>query len=82
MDREKRRSLEPTTFWHLRLGESLKSDLNDQGVYSAIRRNEATADFSMSDSHQAVETISLVYTFLGSPGFGAVEWRDTDRSRA
>ena len=72
----------PAAFWRLRLGASLKSDLNDQGASSAIRRNEATADFSMSDSHQAVETISLVYTFLGSPGFGAVEWRDTDRSRA
>jgi hypothetical protein len=27
------------------------------------------------DSHQTAGTYSLVYNFLGSPGFGAVEWR-------
>ncbi len=31
------------------------------------------------DSHQSVGTVSLVYTLLGKPGFGAVEWRDADR---
>jgi hypothetical protein len=31
------------------------------------------------DSHQTVGTVSLVYTLLGSPGFGAVEWRGADR---
>jgi hypothetical protein len=31
------------------------------------------------DSHQTAGTVSLVYTFLGGPGFGAVEWRSADR---
>jgi hypothetical protein len=31
-----------------------------------------------ADSHQTVGTVSLVYTLLGSPGFGAVEWRGGD----
>jgi hypothetical protein len=31
-----------------------------------------------ADSHQTTGTVSLVYTFLGKPGFGAVEWRGTD----
>ena len=31
-----------------------------------------------ADSHQSAGTISLVYTFLGKPGFGAVEWRSAD----
>jgi hypothetical protein len=31
-----------------------------------------------ADSHQTVGTVSLVYTFLGDPGFGAVEWRGAD----
>ena len=30
-----------------------------------------------ADTHQTAGTFSLVYTFLGSPGFGAVEWRNT-----
>jgi hypothetical protein len=32
-----------------------------------------------ADSHQTTGTVSLVYTLLGNPGFGAVEWRDADR---
>ncbi|MCK9365090.1 MAG: DUF3943 domain-containing protein [Syntrophales bacterium] len=47
----------PATFWRLQLGESLKSDLIDQGVSSTIRRNEATADFSMA------------YGLPGKPGY-------------
>jgi hypothetical protein len=47
----------PATFWRLRLGESLKSDLNDQGVSSTIRRNEVTADFIMA------------YGLPGKPGY-------------
>jgi hypothetical protein len=31
------------------------------------------------DSHQSAGTISLVYTLLGEPGFGAVEWRGSDK---
>ena len=31
-----------------------------------------------SDSHQTAGTVSLVYTFLGGDGFGAVEWRSAD----
>ena len=31
-----------------------------------------------ADSHQTAGTVSLVYTFLGDPGFGAVEWRGAD----
>ena len=30
-------------------------------------------------SHQTTGTVSLVYTLLGKPGFGAVEWRGADR---
>ena len=50
-------SRHPATFWRLRLGASLKSDLIDQGVSSTIRRNEATADFSMA------------YGLPGKPGY-------------
>jgi hypothetical protein len=32
-----------------------------------------------ADSHQTVGTVSLVYTLLGNPGFGAVEWRGADK---
>lgn len=32
-------------------------------------------------SHQSTGTVSVVYTLLGSPGFGSVEWRD-DRTTA
>lgn len=31
-----------------------------------------------ADSHQSIGTVSLVYTFLGSARFGAVEWRGAD----
>ena len=31
-----------------------------------------------ADTHQSTGTVSLVYTFLGAPGFGAVEWRSAD----
>lgn len=41
-------SHDPATFWRLRFGASLKSDLNNQGVRSTSYRNLATADFSMS----------------------------------
>jgi hypothetical protein len=47
----------PATFWRLRFGTSPKSDLNDQGVSSTIRRNEATADFIMA------------YGLPGKPGY-------------
>ena len=29
----------------------------------------------LPDRHQTVGTVTLAYTFLGSTGFGAVEWR-------
>jgi hypothetical protein len=32
-----------------------------------------------ANSHQTVGTASLVYTFLGSSHFGAVDWRGTDK---
>jgi hypothetical protein len=38
----------PATFWRLRLGASMKSDLNDQGGLSSINPTEATADFIMA----------------------------------
>lgn len=31
-----------------------------------------------ANSHQTTGTVSLVYTLLGKPGFGAVEWRGAD----
>ena len=31
-----------------------------------------------ADSHQAVGTVSLVYTYLGKSLFSAVEWRGAD----
>jgi len=31
-----------------------------------------------ASSYQTGGTVSLVYTFLGNPGFGAVEWRNAD----
>ena len=43
--------------------------------YSAAIRDAHYPD--RADSHQTVGTVSLVYTFLGSSRFGAVEWRDT-----
>jgi hypothetical protein len=30
---------------------------------------------TISGTYQSVETFYLAYTFLGSTGFGAVEWR-------
>ncbi|MDD5099636.1 MAG: DUF3943 domain-containing protein [Syntrophales bacterium] len=47
----------PATFWRLRIGVSPNSELNDRGVSSTIRRNEATADFSMA------------YGLPGKPGY-------------
>jgi hypothetical protein len=41
--------------------------------YIASLRDASYPD--RADSHQTVRTVSLVYTFLGKPGFGAVEWR-------
>jgi hypothetical protein len=38
----------PATFWRLRLGASLTSNLNDQDVSNTINRTEVTADFSMA----------------------------------
>jgi hypothetical protein len=31
-----------------------------------------------ADSHQTIGTVSLIYTLLAKPGFGAVEWRGVD----
>jgi hypothetical protein len=47
----------PAIFWRLRLGASLTQNLTDQGVSNTIRRNEATADFSMA------------YGLPGKPGY-------------
>jgi hypothetical protein len=30
----------------------------------------------IADRHQTIGTASIMYTFLGDTGFGAVEWRD------
>ena len=51
-------SRNPATFWRLRLGATLNSDLNDQGESSPIKRGDATADFSMA------------YGLPGKPGYG------------
>ena len=50
-------SHDPATFWRLRLGASLKSDLYDQGRSSTINRNEVTADYT------------LAYGLPGKPGY-------------
>jgi hypothetical protein len=50
-------SQNPATFWRLRLGASLTSNLSDQGGSNTINRNEATADFSMA------------YGLPGKPGY-------------
>jgi hypothetical protein len=50
-------SHDPATFWRLRLGASLNSDLNDQGDQTTINKTEATADFSMA------------YGLPGKPGY-------------
>ncbi len=50
-------SHDPATFWRLRLGVSLTSNLNDRGDASTIRRTEASADFIMA------------YGLPGKPGY-------------
>jgi hypothetical protein len=47
----------PATFWRLRLGASLNSDINDQGGSSTVNRYEAIANFSMA------------YGLPGKPGY-------------
>jgi hypothetical protein len=47
----------PATFWLLRVGVSLNSDIDDQNGSSNINRYEATADFSMA------------YGLPGKPGY-------------
>jgi hypothetical protein len=44
--------------------------------YIASLRNAQYPD--RADTRQTVGTVSLVYTLLGVPGFGAVEWRGAD----
>jgi hypothetical protein len=44
--------------------------------YVASLRDAQYSD--RADTHQTVGTVSLVYTLLGNPGFGAVEWRGAD----
>ncbi len=51
-------SQNPATFWRLRLGASLRSNLNDQGDLNTVRPTEATADFAMA------------YGLPGKPGYG------------
>ncbi len=41
-------SNDPALSWRFSLGESLHSDLNDQGHRSTIARNEVSADYSLS----------------------------------
>lgn len=50
-------SHDPATFWRLRLGVSLTSNLNDQGSASTINRTEASGDFMMA------------YGLPGKPGY-------------
>ncbi|MBL0313230.1 MAG: DUF3943 domain-containing protein [Holophagaceae bacterium] len=50
-------SNDPSIRWRLQLGESVKSDLNDQGATSTSNRNEATLDYSMD------------YGMPGKPGY-------------
>jgi hypothetical protein len=47
----------PATFWRLRLGVSLNSDINDPGGSTNIKKTEASADFSMA------------YGLPGKPGY-------------
>lgn len=47
----------PATFWHLRLGASMNSDINDQIGSTTINRYEAITDFSMA------------YGLPGKPGY-------------
>ncbi|MFH0785429.1 MAG: hypothetical protein V2B20_26220 [Pseudomonadota bacterium] len=44
--------------------------------YSGAIRDAEYPD--RADSHQSAGIISLVYTYLGKPRFGAVEWRGPD----
>ncbi|MDP2853758.1 MAG: DUF3943 domain-containing protein [Smithellaceae bacterium] len=50
-------SHDPATFWRLRLGLSLTSNLNDRGSSSTINRTEASGDFLMA------------YGLPGKPGY-------------
>jgi hypothetical protein len=47
--------------------------------YVQSRRNAYYAN--LPNRHQEVETISIVYNFLGDTKFGAVEWRDSSADR-
>ena len=47
------------------------------GVQYLVSRRETRAT-DLRDRHQAVETVSLTYSFLGGTGFGAVEWGPDD----
>jgi hypothetical protein len=47
----------PATFWRVRIGASLNTNLNNQGSFSANKKVEATADFS------------LAYGLPGKPGY-------------
>jgi len=64
---------------HLNMGFTIRVyDRHALGIqYVASIREQRYSD--RSDSHQTVGTVSLVYTWLGSAGFGAVEWRAADR---
>jgi len=50
-------SHDPATFWRLRLGVSLTSNLNDRGGANTINRTEASGDFTMA------------YGLPGKPGY-------------
>lgn len=50
-------SNDPSLRWRLQLGESTKSDLNNQGATSTIQKSEATLDYSMD------------YGLPGKPGY-------------
>jgi hypothetical protein len=50
-------SNDPSLRWRLQLGESLKSDQNDQGFTSTVHRNVAALDYSMD------------YGLPGKPGY-------------
>ena len=43
--------------------------------YTVSRRDAYYADV-LDDRHQTVGSVSLVYTLVGDPNFGAVEWRE------
>ena len=50
-------SHDPATFWRLRVGVNINSDVNEQGGLITIKRHEMTADFSMA------------YGLPGKPGY-------------